>query len=348
MNKITMAQPAKTSGFFLPMQGILQRKCACGNQTVAGGECAECAKKKSSLQRKLTIGASNDPLEQEADRVADQVMAMPLNSGVNHTVSRIQRFAGQASDGLTTAPSSVDRVLASSGRTLEPTLRQDMEQRFGHDFSQVRVHTGGAAEQSARDINAQAYTVGNDVVFGAGLFAPQSIAGKRLIAHELTHVAQQSEISAFIQRQTNDLEQVSDLSEVNDTMDNPEMLQSKQSKSTVLLKKQVIKNSSIQWVSPPPGFRVRSGQVIVTSMLSYKGKSVDCLMDSYSVALRGTTNAGQQFYEKYEYSVGTSVSSVFDVPAGQYQIEVAPFSKNGNAPCSDYPFWLEIEAFWRI
>jgi hypothetical protein len=63
---------------FMPVQGsLLQRKCACGNHTVAGGKCAECAKNKTGLQRKLAIGASNDPLEQEADRVADEVMRMP-------------------------------------------------------------------------------------------------------------------------------------------------------------------------------------------------------------------------------------------------------------------------------
>ena len=74
MNKSTVAQQAKTSSFLQPVQGMLQRKCACGNHTVAGGECAECTKNKSDLQRKLTIGASNDPLEREADRVADQVI----------------------------------------------------------------------------------------------------------------------------------------------------------------------------------------------------------------------------------------------------------------------------------
>ena len=83
VNKTTVAQQAKTASFLPPAQGILQRKCACGNHTVAGGECAECAKNKSGLQRKLAIGASNDPLEREADRVADQVMAAPAHSAVS-------------------------------------------------------------------------------------------------------------------------------------------------------------------------------------------------------------------------------------------------------------------------
>lgn len=191
MNKSTVTQQAKSTSFLPPAQGLLQRKCACGNHTVAGGECAECAKNKKGLQRKLSIGASNDPLELEADRVADQVMAASLNSAVNIIPPRIQRYAWQAAESKGTAPASVDRVLASSGKPLEPAIRQDMESRFGHDFSQVRVHTGDAAEQSARDVNAHAYTAGNNVVFGAGRFAPGANEGRRLIAHELTHVVQQ-------------------------------------------------------------------------------------------------------------------------------------------------------------
>ena len=83
-------------------------------------------------------------------------------------------------------------MLSSPGRPLDPSLRQDMEQRFGHDFSQVRVHTDAAAERSAREVNANAYTVGHNVVFGAGRFSPGTHEGRRLIAHELTHVVQQS------------------------------------------------------------------------------------------------------------------------------------------------------------
>lgn len=200
MNKSTVAQQVETSKFLPSTQSVLQRKCACGNQTVGGGECTECGKRKLGLQRKLAIGASNDPLEREADRVADQVMAAPVRSAVSDTPLRIQRYAGQATESVGTAPSSVDRVLTNSGRPLEPTLRQDMEQRFGHDFSQVRVHSGVAAEQSARDVSAHAYTAGNNVVFGEGRFLPRTNEGKRLIAHELTHVVQQRAMSSTIRR----------------------------------------------------------------------------------------------------------------------------------------------------
>lgn len=172
--------------------GILQRKCACGSHTVAGGECGECARKTTSLQRKMRIGASNDPLEREADRVADQVLSNSSHPAVSSAAPRIQRYSGQATQGAGQVPASVERVLGDSGRALETGLSQEMGERFGHDFSQVRVHTGGEAEQSAREVNARAYTVGQHIVFGAGGFQPQSREGRRLLAHELTHVVQQS------------------------------------------------------------------------------------------------------------------------------------------------------------
>ena len=142
--------------------------------------------------RKLMIGASNDPLEQEADRVADQVLASPAHPAISAAPSCIQSYSGEGSAVVATAPASVDRVLANSGSPLEPALRQDMGQRFCYDFSHVRVHLGGAAEQSAREVQAHAYTVGLNVVFGAGRFAPGTSEGRRLIAHELAHVVQQS------------------------------------------------------------------------------------------------------------------------------------------------------------
>jgi hypothetical protein len=171
---------------------LLQRKCACGGPASSSlsGECEECNSKR--LQKKLSIGASNDSLEQEADRVANQVLAVPPHSAVSGAPLRIQSYMGQATEGSETAPASVDQTLAGPGRPLEPALREDMEQRFGHDFSRVRVHTGGAAGRSARYVNANAYTVGHNVVFGVGRFAPGIQEGRRLIAHELTHVVQQS------------------------------------------------------------------------------------------------------------------------------------------------------------
>ncbi|WP_218651769.1 DUF4157 domain-containing protein [Nostoc sp. C052] len=219
--------------------GLLQRKCACGKSAGLTGECATCQKEKLTLQRKqtatqddvsevppiaheilplprvpmmqtkLTIGASNDPLEQEADRIADQVLAAPAHPAVSVAPPRIQRFTGQPT-GQTdvAAPASVDRVLSSPGSPLEPALQQDMEQRFGYDFSRVRIHTDAAAVRSAQDVNANAYTVGHNIVFGIDQYSPETHEGQSLIAHELTHVLQQSQGSSiatiFLQRDPND------------------------------------------------------------------------------------------------------------------------------------------------
>jgi hypothetical protein len=103
----------------------------------------------------------------------------------------VQRSADR-STGPALAPPIVHDVLRSAGRPLDPATRSLMERRFGHDFSRVRVHDDARAAQSARAVNAHAYTVGGNVVFGPGQFAPATREGARLLAHELAHVVQQS------------------------------------------------------------------------------------------------------------------------------------------------------------
>ena len=146
-----------------------------------------------SIQAKLTVNTPGDVYEMEADRIADQVLAAPLPHAARGSSLRIQRFSVQPSQQIVAAPASVDRVLASPGRQLEPALRRDMEERFGYDFSGVRVHSGSAAEQSVRDVSAHAYTVGHHIVFDNGMYAPYAATGRRLLAHELAHVVQQSQ-----------------------------------------------------------------------------------------------------------------------------------------------------------
>jgi len=89
------------------------------------------------------------------------------------------------------APPSVHAVLRTSGSALDAGTRDSASQRLGHDFGHVRIHSDRAAAESARDVDALAYTVGSHVVFGAGQYAPGTERGQRLLAHELTHVAQQ-------------------------------------------------------------------------------------------------------------------------------------------------------------
>ena len=187
----TAATPAR--GAFGPRgAGLLQRKCACGSsKSPLDDTCDECRSKR--LQRKLAVGSSDDPLEHEADRVAAQVVSHTPGAAISAAPVSIRRVTASArGDGLVAAPQSVDRVLAGSGAPLESSVRGEMEQRFGHDFSRVRIHTGPSAAQSARDVDAHAYTVGDSIVFDAGRFAPRTAEGGRLLAHELTHVVQQA------------------------------------------------------------------------------------------------------------------------------------------------------------
>lgn len=90
-----------------------------------------------------------------------------------------------------TVPPIVNEVLGSPGRPLDMRTRSFMEPRFGHDFGRVRVHADARAAESARAVDALAYTVGQDIVFGAKQYQPQTGEGHRLLAHELTHVVQQ-------------------------------------------------------------------------------------------------------------------------------------------------------------
>jgi hypothetical protein len=185
-------QPSVTAPHLPPRQsGKLERKCACGGAAGMSGECDECRRKRSDLQTKLKGSTPGDIHEHEADRVADSVLSKPGKSLLNRASPQIQRFADDASVGTKAVPVSVSAALASSASPLNPALRDDMERRFGHDFSRVRVHTDSVAGQSANDVNALAYTVGRNIVFGAGRFAPETQEGRRLLAHELTHVVQQ-------------------------------------------------------------------------------------------------------------------------------------------------------------
>jgi len=89
-------------------------------------------------------------------------------------------------------PAAVDAALRSGGEALPEAVRSHFEARFGHDFSRVKIHTDGVAAQSARSVGARAFTVGSDIVFNNNEFQPHSPAGRHLLAHELTHVVQQS------------------------------------------------------------------------------------------------------------------------------------------------------------
>ncbi len=169
------------------------------------------------LQAKLTVNQPGDDYEKEADRVAEQVTRGGLGPVTAASASdpRVQRCAcGGSCDSCrqgeelrrapassspvpSEAPASVHQTLASPGRPLARGIRERLEPRFGADFGSVQIHTDS---QSARDVSARAYTVGSHIAFAPGEYAPGTESGDRLLAHELTHVVQQSGSARRLQR----------------------------------------------------------------------------------------------------------------------------------------------------
>lgn len=190
-------------------------------QKIAGNQAIQRLTKSRSLQAKLRIGQDNDVYEQEADRVAEQVMRMqdfvlqrqnkpeeeekiiqttssfyiyPLVrqkvSEEDQELVQTKETTGQAPE---ISPDLHTKIIALrvGGQPLPASTRAFFEPRFGFDFSQIRVHVSPSAAETARAVNAQAYTIGKDVIFAAGQYSPETPSGKRLLAHELTHVVQQ-------------------------------------------------------------------------------------------------------------------------------------------------------------
>lgn len=157
------------------------------------------------LQPKLEIGAADDPLEREADAVAAQVMGMADPSVRMTAPLQVSRQCASCEEEDKTlrakpaaaaplagvAPAQVHAVLGQSGRPLDAGTRAFFEPRLGVDLSGVRVHTEAQAGTAAHAVGARAFTVGENIVFAPGQFAPSSSAGRHLLAHELAHVVQQ-------------------------------------------------------------------------------------------------------------------------------------------------------------
>ena len=171
----------------------------------------------AGIQPKLRIGAPGDAAEREADAAADSVMRMADPRISVTEPAKLSRKCAEceeedekpplrrkgSGDGRAgaAAPPIVNRVLASPGRPLDPATRSFMAERFGADFSGVRIHTDAQAAQSAAAVEARAYTVGRNIVFGSGEFDPASQDGQRLLAHELAHTLQQDCGAQALQRQ---------------------------------------------------------------------------------------------------------------------------------------------------
>lgn len=165
-----------------------------------------------SLQPKLTINHPDDVYEREADAMADRVMRMPDHEDMAQPffrprISSLQRKCAhceeeeknlqrkELNNEITTASDGMESYvnqLNNRGQSLSKQAISFFEPRFGHDFSQVKVHTDLVAAKSAQSINALAYTSGSHIVFNQGQYSPETDSGKRLLGHELTHVVQQT------------------------------------------------------------------------------------------------------------------------------------------------------------
>lgn len=160
----------------------------------------------SFIQGKLTIGSVDDPLEQEAESTADKVTRMTENHFIQRkcvhceedeikrspSPSFVQMKGGGISGEVGNEIASQINASQGQGSGLSSPVRSFMETRFKADFSQVKIHTGERSVQLSRELNAKAFTVGNDIYFNEGQYKPQSEEGKHLIAHELTHTLQQN------------------------------------------------------------------------------------------------------------------------------------------------------------
>jgi 3D (Asp-Asp-Asp) domain-containing protein len=173
------------------------------------------------IQTKLTVNERGDKYEQEADRIADAVMTAADGTKQKSPVAvnsvqatQLSRECSDDDDEKCSSRTSEDeflqkkeysnhsaklnsntesriQMMRGQGQPLSAPARAFFEPRFGYDFSHVRVHTGGEATSAASGVNARAFTIGRDIVFGANEYAPETMSGKKLLAHELTHVLQQ-------------------------------------------------------------------------------------------------------------------------------------------------------------
>ncbi len=176
--------------------GVLELQRTIGNRAVL-------RMATGTVQRKLSVGPADDHFEREADRVAEEVMRDLSAVVPGHDPPQVRRTPADSTIGLAGGPlaGETEQVLQDQrggGFPLPRTLHQSMGGALGADLSGVRLHTGSAADLLNRSMQSRAFTVGGDIFFARGQYQPQSSAGQRLLAHELTHTVQQG---ASVRRQ---------------------------------------------------------------------------------------------------------------------------------------------------
>ena len=200
---IQRARQAPTS---LSSAEMRQLQRAIGNQAV--GKLLSSPQPRSVIQPKLQVGPAHDVYEQEADQVVAQVRRRPVSASspvkeagnsqpatLGERLTPVQRQSESASGaGFQVEPEIEQRIThhSQAGQPLPETVRQSLEPHFGADFSGVRVHTDAAADQLNQSLQAEAFTTGQNIFFRRGGYAPGTPSGQQLLAHELTHVIQQT------------------------------------------------------------------------------------------------------------------------------------------------------------
>jgi Domain of unknown function (DUF4157)/L,D-transpeptidase catalytic domain len=241
--RMSRSEKGRSPSIHPTSRGLLQRKCACGNGAGAAGTCTECQEKQGiALQTKLRVSEPGDRYEQEADRVAEEVIRSQtmldkkqvLNS-ISTSFTSIQRQEEVLEDNLERSKEELDMeselgldeeeiepeddegltpdetgmpkletgvispaqyspidVPSGQGKPIDPVARDFMEQKIGFNFSKVRIHDDTEAAASAKHLHAHAYTIRSDIYFNQDQYNPRTTDGLKLLAHELTHVVQQT------------------------------------------------------------------------------------------------------------------------------------------------------------
>lgn len=312
----TKARVASPPSFTPVRGGVLQRKCACGGTPGPTGVCEECRKKRESatLQRATAHPSSLSPHPSEI-------------------------------------PPIVHEVLRSPGQPLDEQTRAFMEPRFGHDFSKVRVHTGARAAASARAVNAFAYTIGREVVFGERQYEPETKQGRQLLTHELTHVVQQSGTTFDPENLTIDKPDSGYEREAEVRNDSPSRVKIGGSVGAPVLQRAsrpVIMRSSLpfsstldicHWLLKSRVFHVPDGGLSVTATAGWEPspewegpERPDCGSDIYNVQLSKEGTFFDTHYPSREFTCGRPFTRTWgNLPDGDYYLTIS--TGNTNPTC---------------
>ncbi len=305
-----------------------------------------------SIQRKLAIGDADDPLEQEADAVADNIMRMPEQHFIQRKCAhceeeeQVQRkplassitpfIQTKGADGGTASNSVTNQINTTrgSGSSMDRPTQSFMESRFGTDFSNVKIHTGTDAVQMSRELNAQAFTVGNDIYFNSGKYNPSSDSGKHLLAHELTHTVQQEGGMALAKTNLIQCDRLDTVAAAEAAAGNT-ALQTALSRSIRALRPFSFSTSSLEGTSR---ITVRQGEGIqITSNASITGSTA--ATGTYDINLIQDVLGSDIDHTARTFTIGTPGSHTWNgLPAGNYYLR---FSKTVSGVLAG-DVWIDV------